>query len=273
MIDIRYRTFDELMAAVEDDFSAYQMEGFVKNSQLIKIAQKINKEFTVKINPDKDRVLELSRGRVKLPNDFYMLNDACLLGQHTVTYPVVHGRHTEDRLVPVKTFNTDPCHTHLVCCDQAYQVVQTFKQETRTFKTFYPIRITASKEVDFNCPNLQVHAEVTAYIKNGWLHTNSDGGTLYINYKGTMEDDDSNLLVLDHDVINEYYEYEIKCRILENMLAAKEPVGEQLTYFNSQRRKARLEALSYNTPDFKELQDIHFANRKRKHQQYYSIFA
>jgi len=51
---------------------------------------------------------------------------------------------------------------------------------------------------------------------------------VYISYQGAMEDEDGNLLVLDHPYCNEYYEYALKERILENMVFAGENVGQQL---------------------------------------------
>ena len=43
-------------------------------------------------------------------------------------------------------------------------------------------------------------------------------GKVYLSYQGAMENDQGDLLVLDHPYCNEYYEYAIKQRILENMV-------------------------------------------------------
>ena len=43
-----------------------------------------------------------------------------------------------------------------------------------------------------------------------------------------MENEEGDLLVLDHPYCNEYYEYALKQRILENMLFAWENVSNQL---------------------------------------------
>ena len=87
-----------------------------------------------------------------------------------------------------------------------------------------------------------------------------------------MEDTDGNLLVLDHPYCNEYYEYALKQRILENMLFAGENVANQLGMIEGRLRGARNNALSFvNTPNFKELYDMWWANRKAQYHNYYKL--
>ena len=88
-----------------------------------------------------------------------------------------------------------------------------------------------------------------------------------------MEDTDGNLLVLDHPYCNEYYEYALKQRILENMIFAGEQVVNQLTMIENRLRASRNNALSFvNTPNFKEVQKIIDVNRRAMHDKYYNMF-
>ena len=88
-----------------------------------------------------------------------------------------------------------------------------------------------------------------------------------------MEDNDGNLLVLDHPYCNEYYEYALKQRILENMMFAGEPVNNQLGLIEGRLRAARNNALSFiNTPDFAELKKMWEVNRKAQYHNYYNMF-
>ena len=48
-----------------------------------------------------------------------------------------------------------------------------------------------------------------------------------------MEDNEGNLLVLDHPYCNEYYEYALKERILENMIFSGENVSNQLSFIQN----------------------------------------
>jgi hypothetical protein len=88
-----------------------------------------------------------------------------------------------------------------------------------------------------------------------------------------MEDNDGNLLVLDHPYCNEYYEYALKQRILENMVFAGENVTNQLNLIEQRIRAARNNALSFvNTPDFEEMRKMWEVNRKAQYHNYYNMF-
>ena len=102
---------------------------------------------------------------------------------------------------------------------------------------------------------------------------NLETGKLYINYQGALEDANGNLLILDHPMINEYYEYALKQRIFENLFMAGEPVQNHLQLMSGQLRLARNNALSYvNTPDFAEMKKMHEMNRKAQFHNYYNMF-
>jgi hypothetical protein len=88
-----------------------------------------------------------------------------------------------------------------------------------------------------------------------------------------MEDDHGRLLVLDHPYCNEYYEYALKQRILENMVFAGENVSNQLNLIETRLRAARNNALGFvNTPDFAEMKKIWEVNRKAQYHNYYNMF-
>lgn len=273
--EIQYRTFEQLLSAVLSDFKSYDLEGLIDPQDLIKVAQRINKELSVKIHQDREAILEVEKGRVRLPNDFYMLNHAMVCGSYTVSVPVITGHQTEDVILGnncIPSTCTRPT-VRLTECGEAYQVVQHFSHETRTFKYFHKLHIKPGKELAPQCQNVNTQAERSAYIKDGWLYCNFETATVYISYVGNMEDEDGNLLVLDHDIVNEYYEYALKERILENMWIAGEEVERQMALISSRRGKARIEARSVVfTPDFAELQNIHAMNRKYMYNKYYKMF-
>jgi hypothetical protein len=111
------------------------------------------------------------------------------------------------------------------------------------------------------------------YLKNGFLVTGFDEGTVLINFDSLMEDEDGNLLVMDHPIVNEYYEYALKQRILENMLMNGEEVTNRLNLVEVRLRASRNNALSYvNMPDFAELKKITEMNRKAMYHRFYKMF-
>ena len=88
-----------------------------------------------------------------------------------------------------------------------------------------------------------------------------------------MEDEDGNLLVLDHPMINEYYEYAIKQRVLENLYMNGEDVAQRMQLIEQRLRAARNYALTIvNTPDYAEMKNLWETNRRAQYAKYYDMF-
>jgi hypothetical protein len=281
--ELQYRTFDELMNEVQTDFHVYNTEGMIEPAQLIKIAQKVNYELGLRINKTKEVVLEIDHGKVRLPDDFYVLNYALLCGKYSVYENMTNfsGTLKEDVILNaalctkcgqpdptcecIKTYSTD-CGTHI-------QVVQKLKWEKRVYETFERIHFVPSKQVPRHCVSNDPRARHTAEIKNGFVYANIESGSIYISYEGAMEDDEGNLLVLDHPLVNEYYEYAVKQRILENLLMNGEDVSAKMGLIEQRLRPARNNAMSLvNTPNYAELQQVWAMNRKAMNHKYYDMF-
>lgn len=279
--ELQYRTFDQLLDEVAADFTTFNNEGMIEPGQLIKVAQRVNYDLGLRIHGTKEKVLDIEKRKTKLPDDFYVLNYAYLCGKYTVTSQVLSGRETENVILNSqlckKCGEPDP----LCTCEKTYsvecktgekifvQVVEKRKYETRTYETFEPVRIaTSTGRIDATND-----LDKVAYIKNGYIYSNIEEGQLFISYQGGLEDHDGNLLVLDHPMINEYYEYAIKQRILENLFINGEDVSQKMQLVEQRLRGARNNALSIvNTPDFAEMYKLWQTNRKAQYAKYYDMF-
>lgn len=305
--ELKYRTYDQLLAEIQTDFRNFYLEDLINPQDFIKVAKRVNYDLGLKVFKTHEQVIEIEKGKAKLPNNFNVLNFALIVSQHQVTEPVIQGTHTE--YIPVGGLYTPPsgevhvcaepvvnpqaglcntcgqvpqtcgcnstCSVKLSCTGQAMMLVQKLKYETRTWTEFHSIKIVDNGTVvDLDCPNKKWMSANTAYIKNGFLYTSFPTGKLYINYQGMLEDDEGNLLVPDHDMLNEYYEYAVKQRVLENAIMN----GETVTQMQFQIVETRLKAARnnantlVNTPDFGELRKIWETNRKAQYHNYWNMF-
>ena len=160
------------------------------------------------------------------------------------------------------------------CKGENYELIQVVSSGlTRTYKSLVPLRMRASQEIDCECPNLYYNLPNEGWIKNGYLFTNFDTGTVYINYQGELTDDQGNLMVPDHELLNEYYEYALKKRILENLYINGEDVAQRLQVILPELKAARNVALSLvNTPNFREMEQLWWTNRRAQYAKYYDMF-
>jgi hypothetical protein len=291
----KYRTFDQLLNDVSIDFRTYSLEGMIEPQQLIKVATRVNYDLGLRIHKTKEYVIDVEHAKGQLPSDFKYLNYAFVCGDYTVSNTMPSGTHidtTQPKYVPSPDGgDIGPCEDPTckdVCVVQTcpttkdgvttygneYMVVQYMGAEQyRTYSTFFPLRIRESASVLCECPNVGMRAPNIAEIKDNHIITNFDTGKIYISYQGAMEDEQGNLIVLDHPYCNEYYEYALKQRILENMLFAGENVAQQLGLIEQKLRAARNNALGFvNTPDFEEYRKIWEVNRKAQYNNYYNMF-
>jgi hypothetical protein len=162
----------------------------------------------------------------------------------------------------------------LNCKGESFELVQIVKGQTRTYKRLWPLQIIENAQtIACDCPNLYVKSPHNAWIQGDFLFTNMDTANIYISYQGQLEDADGNLLVPDHDMLNEYYEYAIKSRILENLIMNDEPVGAKLKLVEERLRVAKSYANSIvNTPNFAEMKEMWWQNRRAQYGKYYEAF-
>lgn len=282
--DLKYKTFDELLAEVAVDFRIYNTEGMIEPSQLIKVAQRVNYELGLKINQTKETILDIENGKTKLPDDFEVMNYAMLLHKYSVTEPVLSGTQREDVLMSEEEYcnkcsqHPHDCHCHKVHttdCGTHYQVVEKFKTQTRVYENFELVKFKRASQVSKICSDSNMATNKEAEIKNGFIYFHSiETGRVYISYQGAMEDDEGNLLVMDHPLLNEFYEYALKQRILENLYMNGEDVSQKIQLIEQRLRASRNNALSLvNTPDFAELKKVFDMNRKAQYHKYYNMFS
>lgn len=321
---LKYRTFDQLLEDVTVDLSSLALENMIEPQQLIKLAKKLNYDLGLRINQQKEVILDVTHGKVKLPDDFYTFNFAFICGERhqakNIGYDGFAGGtnmqevQITDGRIPT-TYSDfpaqvpDPCNTTepTCCCDQegnqgtclvhnpqqpygdanikprvfmnckneTYELIQVINPGTTyVYNELIPLRMKPSQNIDCHCPNLYFNTSNEGWIKHGFLYTTFQTGKVYLNYQGQMEDDEGNLLVPDHDLINEYYEYALKARILENLYINGEDVAQRMQLVEQRLRGARNNALSVvNTPNFAELKQIWSDNRKAMYGKYYYMFA
>ena len=322
---LKYRTFDQLLEDVTIDLNTFALENMIEPQQLIKLARKLNYELGLRINQQKEVVLDICHGKVKLPDNFYTWNYGLVCNEYIdsvgydgyasgtniqeVPYSEVPATVNQCALPTVncRTCNSNPCN-HTAACDLNHPIVDPIPTEydplnpygntciaprvfmnckgekwelvqvinpglTRTFSTLSPLRMKRSQEIECDCPNLYFNTPNEGWIKNGFLFTTFQTGKVYVNYMGEMEDDQGQLLVPDHALLNDYYEYALKKRIIENLALNGEDVAQRLQIIIPDYKAARNQAISLvNTPNFREMEELWWTNRRAQYSKYYDMF-
>lgn len=308
---LKYRTFDQLLEDVTIDLHTFALENMIEPQQLIKVVRKVNYQLGLRINQTKEVLLDVCHHKVKLPDDFYTFNFALICGdfKEVVGYDGMAGGTNMQELpytdwpnnvtecgcpqdntcclngkegicithnpnAPYGDTNIQPRRVFLNCKNEAYELVQVVNPSvTRVFRYLKPLRMKASQEIECDCPNLYYNTADQGWIKDGFLNTTFESGKVYLNYQGELTDDNGNLMVPDHELLNDYYEYALKQRIFENLFINGEDVGQRMQIVEARLREARNNALSLvNTPNFREMEKVWWTNRKAMYGKYYYMF-
>jgi len=154
------------------------------------------------------------------------------------------------------------------------EVRYTDSRKQHRYKRLVPLNFVRHVKVSPDCPNLNVNGKYSVSIKDNFLHANFQDGTVYMEYVSLMEDERGRLLVLDHEFVNDYYEYQFKDTIFENMFLNGEPnLEHKMQLIAVKLDTAKTAALSFvRTPDFKEFQKTQEINRKAMYHRYYNMF-
>ena len=191
---------------------------------------------------------------------------------YSLTCPADSPCPPEPSLTPIPVEQL-PCCTAYGDNNGCPTILASENGRTREFHRIIPLSITKAKSVSADPVSFESARVYNIYIKNNFIVTNFLEGTIYINYQSTMEDEEGNLLVMDHPLVNEYYEYALKQRILENLMMYDENVINKLGYVEGKLKMARNNAHTYvRMPGFYEMYNIWKLNRKAMYSQYYDMF-
>lgn len=281
--EFKYRTFDDLVSSVSLDLRRFDLENMIDPQSLIKVALRINHLLGVKVSASKEKVLTVHKGKAKLPADFDVLNFAFVLSGSTACDPEKEYTYINPHCAETQTITND-CGEDIIVSPHIKLVYETYSptvvagcqiinpQGCKLHK-MEQIRMVRGKRVASDCHNLTAKCRLEGYIQDNFLVTNFEDGEIYINYQSLMEDDNGRLLVLDHPRVNDFYEYSLKERIMENLIAESEEVIRLYQLYSEKARQARIEALSYiRTPNFGEMRDTWELNRRAMTAKYYSMF-
>jgi len=286
---INYKTYSELMYDIEDDLSTFTDQGHIDRDKYIKIVQKCNSFLSVKINPEREVAIDIVGGRGKLPNNFKILEFAfiCTKFKEYTSIPGVEI-HYEEEITPVTSLTKikEDCVTmcgspNYLCNKDKYNCTpyQVWRKSTNNYievSVASPVRLVNSQHCKSGCINSNIYSlyEINIIKEKDRYYINAgfDEGVIYVSYVAEMLTEDNDILILDHPLVTEYYEYAVKERIYEDLwLNGLDQVQNKMKLMIEKHMMSKREAKRFvSMSDFEELKTIHFDNRKRHELRYFT---
>jgi hypothetical protein len=131
---LKYRTFDSLLEDVKMDLRNLAADTSIEPGQLIKIARKCNYDLGLRIQRTREIVLEICKGKARLPEDFQVMNFALICGNYSVVYVPPQGTNVQEIVPGYRPWieantcsdvnGTSPETTCMTQCGTDYTLVQ-----------------------------------------------------------------------------------------------------------------------------------------------------
>lgn len=277
----KYKSFDQLMAGVESDLGKWADEGYLDRGIFIKTIRKVNAFLGLKINMEREDMIEVKNHVALLPGDFQFLQLALACQTEYVRGPVLSGAQTESHTIPL---SNKACEMHSCSgdecegpCNNCIWITQKIGIKTQTFTDIRTLELTNSSRsrCTDTCLNFHFRSPHQIRIQEDHATFSFTEGLVYINYIADMLDENNNILILDHPLVNDYYEYAVKEAFFENMFLNKE--GDFLQVYQAMQAKLRLakiQAMGFvNTPEYGDIQKMFIDNRHRFYKRYVGYFT
>jgi hypothetical protein len=263
-----YKTYDEFMAKIEDDLSTYADQGFIEADKYIDVVDKCNAFLSIKVNPTRTVKLEVKNYKVKLPSDFKLWYRGFICHSvTTVKEPILTSKTT--RVIKTECETSDWIERN----EHAVMTITTEQGEVIKMEDQVPLVLTQPHYVCADCGETNLYGAEVAIERDGddlYLLTGFETATIIISFVTKLISPED-ILIYDHPLVREYYEYAVKERIFEDIwLNGKEEVFRRYQLATEKHRQAKIEAKRFvNTPDFREIRSYYVSKRRRMYEKYY----
>ena len=275
---IKYYTYSQLMNSVEQDLEKYLNENLIDRQRYIKTVRRVNADLGLKVNIEKEVIIPIKNNRGVLPNNF-LYAQLIMVCSKTKLVNLIDSAENLKTMLEIDPIDVIDCKMvcppgSLATASGCYYVATTVKNNTKVeYKLDKSIRLT-ERSLNFCTNECNTHpngAEYELDLTDGEVIVNFAEGEIYLNYLSDMTDENNNILIVDHPLLTDYYEYSVKKKIFEDIfMNSDDPsVKEKIQLTAQLLSKARKESISFvNTVEYGEIIELYAVNRKKFYQRF-----
>ena len=279
----KYIKFEDVLNSVKSDLHLFDNNALILEDRLLKVIYHCNEKLGLRLNKAKQILLEIKNGYAELPQDFYKIE--MLFATAVTKVPnhlqLIPGNKAEYTTCPQKNngpvMKVSSVGGKPACCTDMFIVRQPQVQREIQIKTFIPL--TMSKRCNDLCTNYSpqgnIQSEYAIDLEDNIIKTSFKEGQIFLCYIGTLEDKDGLPMIPFHPLLNEYYEWSLKKKILEDVFMNSEAdVDKKLQYANQMQKDAYLEAWQFTGyPEYRELEKAYERYSQEFYNKWYKIFT
>ena len=279
----KYIRFDQLLASVRLDLQLFDDNGYILPDRLLKIIYRCNEKLGFKINKSKQCLINIENGRGDLPSDFYKIE--MVFATCTTTIPnhlqTIPGNKATFTTCPPKdtvpTITVEKLGCKDVCNNTTWIVRELPVFREVELQTIIPLNMSRSctQSCTTYCPGTNTkNGQYGIDLTENQVVTTFKEGQIFLCYLGALEDDDGEILIPFHPLLNNYYEYSLKVKILEDIfLNSEADVEKKLAYVKQELSNAYFEAWQFTGyPEYRELEDFNKRDEMKFYNTWYKPF-
>jgi hypothetical protein len=276
----RYISFKQLMASVTQDLHLFDDSALIREDALLKIIHYCNDKLGVRLHESKQCLLKVENGMAELPSDFWKIE--MIFATQVIDAPqsmymvppnvVEYTTAPETVKQPIVNIRKIACKDF--CCNTMWAVKYQNTEPVRKIETIIPLSMSqrCKGQTTSYCPASR--GQFSIDLEDNIIKTSFKEGELFICYLGLLEDENGDPMIPFHALLNDYYEYSLKERILENIyLNSEADVLQKLQYVTLKKKEAYLDAWQFSgTPEFRELDQFDKKRSQAFYNKWYKMF-
>lgn len=251
-----YKKFSELMASVKSDLHMYDDANLIDDDRYIKVIMKCNEKLGERIHQSRTCKLIVKNYAAPIPEDMWKIENMYGISAQSLTREYLTGImgatqlvfHNEDEIVEssgpneriysLGSFDIDDKTMSISKIDRNYI-------ERVENKVAFPLILSnnvINACVEYSpCNQWNGHYQVD--MTDQEFKFSFREGEIILTYLGAVVNQDGEMMYPFHPLLNDYYEYSIKAKILEDLfLNSDADVVNKLQYAKDEASKARYDA-------------------------------
>lgn len=282
-----FKSTDSLFSRILEDFSSFSQAQLIDEGMFYKDVKYILTVLGIMWFMEADTILEVKNYRVKLPNDFKLLDSLYSCEGNIVDVPqpdgIVLQQLSFDHYPNSQPDYHDTSCTGCTGCAPTppdifnRHVLTVVKRDNTLYQYHTPKllkigNVNTKRTCTANCANVYSNEGDTFSIQNGYIYTNFKEGTLFMRYHAFPLDENGLPLIPDDPIIENCLEKYIKANIIRNLWTNSDAdVQQQVKYYDMMASEALSEA-KYHTklPSFQTM--VNAIRLTRKNLNVYQLY-
>ena len=277
--NLKYITLSKLIASVANDLPAFDAQGFIDSSRLIKTVMLCNEKLGIRVHQIKQCFIPVANFRADLPLDFWKV--AFVAGVKVESFGIKQYRDPFNNTVTLGMKAQADCEAQLEIIQEGScvkkcptKIIKRCGDEIiNTYTSYTTLSLSKRSEMHAytKCLN-KPGGKYTIDIDEENIELPFREGELYMMYMAHMQDETGEPIVPFHPLITNWYEWCLKEKILQDMLFNSDgDVANKLKYASQEKAKYWLDAQNFVTEPFhKELAQMQIRKEQKFYKEYYS---